>query len=145
MTHRELARGLLAGFCALQGVATIALDMNRTHASNPVWLRHARFHVVWQTGIVAVLAVMEIVLLYSTHPLPSERFYLVVVLTSVPVAAFFAALVTRRIYGGALSDPNGIPPLRIQYRRAIWRFDMSLVAEVIAVLVLAYVVWIYRR
>lgn len=143
MTHQDLARDVLAVFCALQGVATIALDLNRTHASNPLWLRHARFHVVWQASTTAALAAVEIALLFS-GALRGERFYLVVALASLPVAGFFVAFCTRRAYGGALSDPNGIPPLTVPYRGSTVCVDLNLAAEGIAVFVLAALVWIYR-
>lgn len=144
MTHQELARDLLAAFCVLQGGGTIALDMNRSHASNPLWLRHARFHVVWQTATVAALAVVEIVILFYGNSLPSERFYMVVALAFLPVAGFFVAFCTRGAYGGALSDENGIPPLKIPYRGSIVRIDLNLGAEAVAILVIATLVWIYH-
>src|SRR3954465_47010 len=104
------ARLLLALFCAVQGLATIVLDLNRTHAAHPQWLGHARFHVVWQTATVAILTIPEGVILSFRGPLESERFYLVALLACVPMIGFFAALVTRYLYGGTLSDPNGISP-----------------------------------
>jgi hypothetical protein len=145
LTHPELARDLLAAFCGLQGAATIALDLNRTHASNPLWLRHARFHVVWQTSTAAALAAVEIALLFAFAPMTSQRFYLVTILAALPVFGFFAALVTGPVYGGALSDPNGIPPLILRRGESMLRIDMNLVAEIVAVFALAAFVWIYRH
>jgi hypothetical protein len=136
LTHQQVARDLLGLFCALQAAATLMLDLNRTHAANPLWLHHARFHVVWQSASTAALGAVELVLLFALGPLTPMRFYLVVVLAAVPVFGFFAALVTRRIYGGALSDPNGIKPLIIQRGHKTYRIDLNLVAEIGAVLTL---------
>src|SRR5512146_990795 len=129
MDIRVTARALLGVFCVVQGLATILLDLNRTHAAHPQWLGHARFHVVWQTATVAVLAIREVGVLWLPGPYVPERFYLVAILTCAPMAGFFAALVTRRLYSGTLSDPGGIPPLRFRLRGREAPVDMNLVAE----------------
>jgi hypothetical protein len=144
LTHQQLARDLLAAFCAMQGAGTIALDLNRTHAANPLWLHHARFHVVWQAATTAALAVVELTLLFAFGPLTAHRFYLALVLAALPASGFFAALVTRGIYGGALSDPNGIPPLTIRRGKKTLRVDLNLVVEIAAVILLAGVLWLFR-
>lgn len=135
---------MLAAFCAIQGVATIALDLNRTHAAHPQWLGHARFHVVWQTGTIAALAIVEVSLLSFNSPRETERFYLAALLASLPIFGFFAALLSRRLYGGTLSDPGGIPPLHIRVRGRRMRVDMNLVAEIAGALTVATLVVIFR-
>src|ERR1700736_2148177 len=67
--HQLIARVLLATFCGLQGTATAAIDLSRTHAKHPAWPGHARFHVVWQTANVLVLSVFEIALISMSGPL----------------------------------------------------------------------------
>ena len=136
MTHQQLARDLLGLFCVFQAAATLLLDLNRTHAANPLWLHHARFHVVWQSASTAALGAVELLLLFGLGPLTPMRFYLVLVLAAVPVFGFFIALITRGIYGGTLSDPNGIKPLIIQRGQRTYRIDLNLVAEIAAVLTL---------
>ena len=138
------ARVLLALFCMLQGLATVVLDLNRTHAAHPQWLGHARFHVVWQTITVAVLAIFEVGVLWFPGPLVSERFYLMAALACAPMIGFFAALVTRNLYGGTLSDPGGIPPVRLMLRGHEMRIDMNLVAEVAGVITVGGIVVLYR-
>jgi hypothetical protein len=144
MDLHGIARTLLAAFCAIQGAATMALDLNRTHAAHPRWLGHARFHVVWQTGTTAALAGVEIWLLSFRGPLAAERFYLAALLALLPIFGFFAALLTRRIYGGALFDPGGILPLSLTVRGRHMRVDMNLVAEVAGALTVAALVAIFR-
>ena len=41
MTNQTIARDLLAILCCLQGLTTLAIDLNRTHATNPEWPGHA--------------------------------------------------------------------------------------------------------
>ena len=144
MNLQWIARMLLAAFCAIQGLATILMDLNRTHATHPQWLGHARFHVVWQTGTVVALAIVELVLLWAPGPLESERFYLAALLACMPMIGFFAALVTRRTYTGTLSDPDGIPPARFIVRGRQILVDMNLVAEVAAIIAVAAIVGIYH-
>jgi hypothetical protein len=138
------ARILLTIFCFVQGLATVLLDLNRTHAAHPQWLGHARFHVVWQTVTVAVMATIEVGLLWLPGPLVSERFYLVALLACAPMAGFFGALVSRRIYGGTLSDPGGIPPLRLRISGRDVQVDMNLVAEIAGIITVMVLVGLFH-
>jgi hypothetical protein len=143
--HRVVASILLTGFCALQGLATVAIDLNRTHASNPLWPGHARFHVVWQNATVALLSVLEIWLIWWCGPLARQRFDLAACLASVPCFGFLLACVGRRFYGGSLSDPNGIPPVRIAIAGRLVRFDLNLAAIFTALLLLAIILAVYQQ
>ncbi len=145
MSHQEVGRIFLAVFCVLQGAGTLALDLNRTHAGHPRWLGHARFHVVWQASTTALLAILEVVLLAWRGPLEQERFYLVALLASLPMFGFFAAILTRKIYGGTLSDPGGIPPLNLVMFGRSRRIDLNLVAEILGVATVAVLVILYRH
>jgi hypothetical protein len=120
------------------------MDLNRTHAAHPRWLGHARFHVVWQTLTVAVLAIVEACLLWMPGPFVSERFYVVAVLASAPMIGFFGALMSRRIYGGTLSDPGGIPPVRVNFSGREVQLDMNVVAEIAGAITLVILVKLYR-
>jgi hypothetical protein len=145
VTNQAIARDLLAALCSLQGLATVAIDLNRTHASNPTWTGHARFHVVWQTASYACLAVIEVWLVLAGGPLQDLRFHLAAVLAAVPMVGFFGAFLARNIYKGTLSDPNGMPPLRIKLRSSTLRIDLNLVAEICGILALAALVALYRH
>jgi hypothetical protein len=144
VTHVMVARDALAFLCGLQGLATLAIDLNRTHATNPLWTPHARFHVVWQIANSALLAVLELALLLIPGRFQEERFYLVVLLACVPMIGFMAALIGRAGYDGALSDPNGIPPATLHIFARVLRIDLNLAAVVGGSLALAAIVLIYR-
>lgn len=144
MTNQAIARGLLASLCLLQGLATMAIDLGRTHATNPMWPGHARFHLVWQTAAFVWLALLEVWLLLIGGPLMDQRFYLAAILAGIPMFGFFTALISRRIYKGTLSDPNGMKPAFIKLRRSTFRIDLNLVAEVAGLLTLAAIVAFYR-
>ena len=43
-----IARILLSLVTVGYAFITILADINKTHATNPAWTPHARFHVVWR-------------------------------------------------------------------------------------------------
>src|SRR5262245_59302582 len=43
-----IARVLFTLMTAGYAFLTVVADFNKTHATNPEWTPHARFHVVWQ-------------------------------------------------------------------------------------------------
>jgi hypothetical protein len=143
--HRVTACALLTGVCGIQGLATLAIDLHRTHATNPRWPGHARFHVVWQSMNGALLSALEIGLIWWHGPRVAQRFYLAVILASVSCFGFVLALLGRRFYGGTLSDPNGIPPARIAIAGRALSVDLNLVAILAALLTLAAILTIYSR
>ncbi len=144
MEHRFLARCLLTFLSAVQGAATLAIDLNRTHATHPRWLGHARFHLVWQAVTTALLAVLTLWVLWGAR-LPAEAsFYLAVSLSCVPLFGFMLALGARTLYGGTLSDAGGIPPARLRVGRRVIVLDGNLAAVVGALVAIAGIVAIFR-
>jgi hypothetical protein len=139
-----LARVLLSVLCGIQGVATVAIDLNRTHATNPQWVGHARFHVVWQTLTMALLAVVELGLLWGGYVDQERGFYLALVLAGLSPVAFLLSCATRKAYGGTLFDPNGIPPLPVRVGGRVVKVDMNLVAVVGALVAMGVIVGMYR-
>ena len=144
MDHRWVARILLALLCGIQGIATPLIDLNRTHATNPAWVRHARFHVVWQTLTMVLLAVVEVALIWGPWVDAERGFYMAVALAALSPAAFLLSFAGRAWFGGALSDVNGIQPLRVVVGARTLVVDMNLVAVIAAMLSLAAFVAIYR-
>lgn len=144
MSRAEAARVLLALFCLIQGLATAAIDLNRTHATNPLWPGHARFHLVWQVAGAAIMAIVEVVLLLWRGPAYEERFYLAALLAVVPLLSFLIALLFRRFYAGSLQDPNGIPRARLALLGRVWRIDMNVFAVVAGLVVVSGLVLMFR-
>jgi hypothetical protein len=144
LNHVLVARILLSFLCALQGLATLAIDFNRTHATNPAWTGHARFHVVWQSISVALLSVLELALIWLHGPSQKGGFYLAWLLTAASPLAFMIAFVSRRIFRGSLSDPNGIPPVCLKLFGVDLSIDLNFAAVVAALLSLGAILIIYR-
>jgi hypothetical protein len=143
MSSPLLARLMVTAVAAGQGITPLFIDFNRTHATNPLWPGHARFHVVWQTLTMTALAVVELALLWWIAPGTSWGFPLATLLTSTPVVAFLLAMFARTIYAGTLHDPNGIRPLRLRFAGAMREIDMNAVLVIVGAVVLAVAVLIF--
>ncbi|MDE3187541.1 MAG: hypothetical protein KGM96_08475 [Acidobacteriota bacterium] len=138
-----LARTIVTALAAGQGAAPLFIDLNRTHATHPLWPGHARFHVVWQTFTQALGSAAVVALLWWAGPGVSQRFYLAALFTALPLAGFLFALFARRLYAGTLHDPNGIAPVRIPLRSRAVELDMNLVLVGVASVLLVAAVLIF--
>jgi hypothetical protein len=143
LNHVLLAQVALSFLCTVQGLATLAIDFNRTHATNPSWPGHARFHLVWQSISIALLSILEIVLIWWQGPYQRENFYLAFILAAVSPLGFIIAWMGRRIFGGTLSDPNGIPPVRLMLFGRQFSIDLNFAAVVAALISLLVILGIY--
>ncbi|MBW4037626.1 MAG: hypothetical protein HIU91_01925 [Acidobacteria bacterium] len=143
MDHLLFARLALSAFCVVQSIAQLTIDLNRTHASNPDWTGHARFHVVWQSVTVALLSFGALYPIWSSHFSQAVGFYEGVGLASLSPFGFIAALMTRKLYGGRLHDVSGILPVRVATRSKVYSVDLNLVAVVMGFAALFVIVCIY--
>ena len=137
------AKVLLTILVLIQGAATVLIDFNRTHATNPSWAGHARFHLVWQTCSLAILSLIETGLVWSDVN-GNGHFYLAAALAAVSLVGFLCAQLGRTIYGGTLSDPNGIPPLRVHVGTRIVDIDGNAAAVYCAIPVLIFIVALFH-
>jgi hypothetical protein len=135
--HFLLARVLFTlatiGWAAL----TVVADFNKTHATNPKWTPHARFHVVWQISSYVGFGLMALVLIWAPGPYPVERLYLVAVMSAIVYAAFFVALAAMPLYGGAAYDKNGYQPFKAPVPLFADKWDANITAFSIQLVILA--------
>jgi hypothetical protein len=122
-----LARLIVTAVSAGQGITPLFVDLNRTHATNPLWPGHARFHVVDQTVVMALLAIVEVSLLWCIAPGSRLGFYLATLLTAAPISGFLIATFTRVLYGGTLRDPNGMPAWHLRLNGRSREIDINVV------------------
>jgi hypothetical protein len=140
-----IARILLTLAALGYGLATIKADFNKTHATNPAWTPHARFHVVWQILSYSGVGIVALFLIWSQGPMPVERLYIAAALGVAVYGAFFATLFARPLFGGSLYDQNGYLPFKPPIGPERWRWDVNvtlftvlsaiLLAGILAVLV----------
>ncbi|MBI3705813.1 MAG: hypothetical protein HY244_18615 [Rhizobiales bacterium] len=135
--HILVARILLTLTTAGWAVLTIFADFNKTHATNPKWTGHARFHVVWQISSYVGFGLMAFALIWWPGPLALERLYLVALMSAIVYAAFFTALIAMPIYGGAAYDKNGYKPFKAPIPIISKTWDANITAFSIQLIILA--------
>jgi hypothetical protein len=122
-------------------VGTIKADLNKTHATNPAWTGHARFHVVWQILSYSGIGLIALYLIWAGGPLASQRLYLAAALGVAIYGAFFTAVFARALYKGTLYDENGYPSFKPPIGPAHWRWDVNVtVFTFLSALLLAAIV-----
>jgi hypothetical protein len=131
MSASLLARLMITAVAAGQGITPLFIDLNRTHATNPLWPGHARFHTVWHTFALFFTGIVGVALIWWPSPGSRGLFYLAALLTALPMLAFFVAMFSRKTYGGTLHDPNGIQPVRIRIGGKVREFDMNAVLVIV--------------
>jgi len=122
---QTLARILLTLTVLGYSLGTLKADFNKTHATNPAWTGHARFHVVWQILSYSGVGLVALYLIWAGGPLAMEHLYLAAALSVAIYGAFFSTLFARPLYKGALYDENGYPPFRPPIGPAHWRWDVN--------------------
>lgn len=101
-------------------------DFNKTHATNPLWTPHARFHVVWQVLTQAGVATVVLYLIWMPDNQQMMHLYLAAILNYVWGGSFFLTLATMPVFDGSLKDVNGIKPFRFNFFGNIWLVDTNL-------------------
>ena len=97
-------------------LATILVDLNKTHATNPDWVPHARFHLVWQVVCFNMLGALALLGLWLPGPYADERIYAAILVAAAVYGSFFVALLAKNSYGGGMYDRNGYPPFEWKNR-----------------------------
>ena len=89
---------------------TPLIDFNESHATNPLWTGHARFHLVWQVNAMILSSFLSLYLIWFV----GDSFSLVLVLCIIYlwVISFALTMVSMSLYDGELNDINGVPPIR---------------------------------
>ena len=83
-------------------VIPLLADLNRSHAANPEWPGHARFHVVLQALTTSAIGCLALFLLWSGRVSHDLALCLATMLAGAALAPFFASVLTRKFYGGEL-------------------------------------------
>ncbi len=104
------ARILVTIVSLVYGVLPLLADLSPTHVLHPDWPPHARFHTVWLLATNTSVAGCALWLLWRSRLALGLRVRLSGALGVCVLGGFCVAALTTRLYGGALSDPEGGVP-----------------------------------
>lgn len=137
-----LPRLLFSLVAFMISVGPIFADFNKTHATNPLWTPHARFHVVWQVLSQTGISLVILYLLWTPAADYATHIWVAAILNYVWGASFYATLATMPIYGGSLKDTNGIKPFRFNIFGTIHLVDTNLFGGTVLMIVNTIGVWL---
>ena len=137
MTTLHLTGKILISLATvIYGFIPLFVDLGKTHATNPLWTSHARFHVVWQVIIMFFLAIMGLYFLWFSDATQSYSINLPFLFGLIVLGGFLLNVLVRHLYKGTLSDPNGVPPIFGKVDANLFGFTLGLV-----LLVLGYIIY----
>lgn len=121
----ELAGKILISLVAfMTAVGPMRADFNATHATNPLWTPHARFHVVWQVLCQAGVAMFILYIVWGAD-FPGHV-WLGAMMNFNWLVTFFLTLANMKRFEGSLKDVNGIPPFRFNIGGQVRLVDTNL-------------------
>ena len=82
-------------------------DLNSSHATNPDWPGHARFHVVAQVLTTSALGFFAIYILWSGRLPVDLAVCIATILGSIALGSFFASVISIRHFGGVVNAGVG--------------------------------------
>ena len=112
-SHIFVSKILLTMICFGFATITPLIDFNESHATNPLWTGHARFHLVWQVNAMILTALLSLTLLWIFDSF--FNLLLVVTLNYLWIFSFFGSAISIRLYDGEFNDINGVPPIIISF------------------------------
>ena len=121
-----ISKVLLTLICIGFGTLTPLIDFNESHATNPLWTGHARFHLVWQVNAMIITALLSISLLWFFYSITNHL--IVILLNFLWVLSFYATVFGLKLFDGELNDVNGVPPVFIKILGREFEIDRNIQA-----------------
>ena len=112
-SHIFISKVLLTMICIGFATITPLIDFNESHATNPLWTGHARFHLVWQVNAMIFTSLLCLSLLWVFDT--SFNLLLVVALNYLWIFSFLATAASIKLYDGEFNDINGVPPILVSF------------------------------
>lgn len=97
---------ILLTICAFEFFGPCLRDSNKSHLTNPDWVGHARFHLMWQLGIMFFCGLVTLALIWLPDPLRPIHLYIASALLATNLLGFWAAVVLVPAYKGLIFVPG---------------------------------------
>lgn len=102
----ELGQVVMTVAIAQYGLIPPIADLNRSHALNPDWPPHARFHVTAQVATTSLIALGAAAILWLPGLDLGVRGNLAALASAAVLGGFFAGVLASRWVGGAIAAPG---------------------------------------
>ena len=136
-----ISKVLLTVICIGFGTLTPLIDFNESHATNPLWTGHARFHLVWQVNAMILTSVLSIALLWFFYSVTNHL--IVILLNYLWIFSFYATVFGLKLFDGELNDINGVPPVLITVFGQDYEIDRNIQAITGSLFVNSYAVALF--
>ena len=136
-----ISKILLTLICIGFGTLTPLIDFNESHATNPLWTGHARFHLVWQVNAMIITAVLSVALLWFFYSVTNHL--IVILLIYLWIFSFYATVYALKLFDGELNDINGVPPVLIKIFGREYEIDRNVQAITGCLFVNSYAVALF--
>ena len=123
------------------GTITPLIDFNESHATNPLWTGHARFHLVWQVNAMIITALLSLIMLWFFYS--TANHLIVILLNYLWIFSFLATALSLKLFDGELNDINGVPPVYISLPGKRFEIDRNVQAITGLFLVNTYALLLY--
>ena len=121
-----ISKVLITLICVGFGTLTPLIDFNESHATNPLWTGHARFHLVWQVNAMIITALLSIAMLWFFYS--NTNHFIVILLNYLWIFSFYATVFGLKLFDGELNDMNGVPPVFIKILGREYEIDRNIQA-----------------
>lgn len=130
---------VLMTICAFEFFGPCIRDSNKSHLTNPDWTGHARFHLMWQLGIMFFAGLITLALIWLPDPLRPIHLYVASAILATNLLGFWAAAFLVRLYDGRIFVP-GVHQRILGFDENVFVFSILSAIFVIGLSVLTFVV-----
>ncbi len=97
---------VLLTITSLEFFGPVVRDFSPSHALNPDWVGHARVHLVWLLGFMALSGIANLYLIWFRRPFEARNLWLSAAWQSCNLGGFWVAYFLLPVYDGLIAVPG---------------------------------------